>query len=604
MSHLTDKLLTIALLLIASSAHATTYYVSPDGHDGGPGTTLSPWRTLQHAASSVKAGDTVIVAGGTYRGPLVITRSGTPGKPITFRAEPGASVIIRAVDSITAIWLRGTKYVTVEGFTLTRDNENARSFKYVALRDASHNVVRDIKITPSSDTLSALRRRRIAVGISIFNSHNNLIESNIIRGVSGTGITLNYGSSKNTIARNLISSPGKPCIRVTANDPSLKGNLIVENTLENSLTADGIQTNPPFSGSESSRKSDIYNRGLIIRRNTIRSNAENAIDLKGASVVLVEGNELSGSRGDNSGSLDNRKDRRGGSAITVGKIEPGVRAGTSHVIVRNNIVFDNRGGLAIYDGWYVYNNTILGNNRDYTGPNSSFYNVAKPMFVGAFVASGISRGAAFKNNILGGHRDSEASFVSAAKFDSDYNLFYGRTPRIVWKRTGKWRNNLSDLASWAATSGKDQHSMRDDSVLFNNAPITPISGRRYDFSLQRGSAAIDSGGPLTITVSSGSGTGLRVKDAGYFFDGFGSGEAGDIILVGGQQARVVKTDLAANTIHIDRSIRWDKDTPVYLAFEGGGPDIGASNAASGKGSGSNSGGQVGVPSNLTIEITR
>ena len=53
----------IILLFLASSvSRATTYYVAKNGSDSNPGTQESPFLSIQHAANSVSAGDTVIVA--------------------------------------------------------------------------------------------------------------------------------------------------------------------------------------------------------------------------------------------------------------------------------------------------------------------------------------------------------------------------------------------------------------------------------------------------------------------------------------------------------------------------------------------------------------
>jgi hypothetical protein len=43
-----------------------TYYVATTGNDTNPGTQSQPWRTIQHAADTAQAGDTVIVKAGTY----------------------------------------------------------------------------------------------------------------------------------------------------------------------------------------------------------------------------------------------------------------------------------------------------------------------------------------------------------------------------------------------------------------------------------------------------------------------------------------------------------------------------------------------------------
>src|SRR5689334_9873609 len=51
-----------------TATQAATYYVSTTGSDNNNGTSLStPWRTINKAAQTMVAGDTVYIRGGTYR---------------------------------------------------------------------------------------------------------------------------------------------------------------------------------------------------------------------------------------------------------------------------------------------------------------------------------------------------------------------------------------------------------------------------------------------------------------------------------------------------------------------------------------------------------
>src|ERR1700685_3030611 len=63
-----------------------TYYVSTTGSDSNPGTIGAPWRTIQHAASTVGAGATVDVFGGVYNESVNFPASGRASAPITFQS--------------------------------------------------------------------------------------------------------------------------------------------------------------------------------------------------------------------------------------------------------------------------------------------------------------------------------------------------------------------------------------------------------------------------------------------------------------------------------------------------------------------------------------
>src|SRR5262249_31896495 len=61
---------------LAAAAPLRTFYADPAGNDAAAGSTTSPWRTLQKAANTVRAGDLVVVRAGHYAG-LYLTTSGT-----------------------------------------------------------------------------------------------------------------------------------------------------------------------------------------------------------------------------------------------------------------------------------------------------------------------------------------------------------------------------------------------------------------------------------------------------------------------------------------------------------------------------------------------
>lgn len=102
----------LALVGLSANAIAATYYVngsSPTANDANPGTSAQPWRTIGKAASAMVAGDTTLVAAGTYSGGIASTRAGSSGARIVFQA----SGVVNTGD-----WTIAHDYVTVSGFTL------------------------------------------------------------------------------------------------------------------------------------------------------------------------------------------------------------------------------------------------------------------------------------------------------------------------------------------------------------------------------------------------------------------------------------------------------------------------------------------------------
>ena len=85
---------------------AADYYVSPQGKDSNTGTETHPWLTIAKAADTLKAGDTVYIRGGTYapQTPITPKNSGTPDKPITYRAYPEEVVTIDGQNVSLSRW--------------------------------------------------------------------------------------------------------------------------------------------------------------------------------------------------------------------------------------------------------------------------------------------------------------------------------------------------------------------------------------------------------------------------------------------------------------------------------------------------------------------
>lgn len=104
----------------AAETRGADYWVAPDGHNVPTGgTAAAPWATLQYAADRVGPGDAVTVRAGRYAGFVLgwdRPQGGAAGRPMTFRAEPGASIIGRNAKTPDGINLEGASFVVIQGF--------------------------------------------------------------------------------------------------------------------------------------------------------------------------------------------------------------------------------------------------------------------------------------------------------------------------------------------------------------------------------------------------------------------------------------------------------------------------------------------------------
>src|ERR1700753_651809 len=90
----------LASLGFASVAHATTWYVTPDGTatDGCFSRDYAPC-DLGTASNDAVAGDTVVLGDGVYSNKLYVANSGTASAWITFQADDCATPIIEGVGA-------------------------------------------------------------------------------------------------------------------------------------------------------------------------------------------------------------------------------------------------------------------------------------------------------------------------------------------------------------------------------------------------------------------------------------------------------------------------------------------------------------------------
>lgn len=152
------------------------------------------------------------------------------------------------------------------------------------------------------------------------------------------------------------------------------------------------------------------------------------------------------------------------------------------------------------------------------------------------------------------------------------NAFSGRAPGtpVVRDYGGDW--SLAELEGEAIRA---EHGPRYE----GNMELEPgfADADRYNHALREDSPLRDAGRFLTAARGAGQGAVLAVEDAAYFYDGFGiEGEQADLVAVGApdRQARVVEVDHAANTLRLDRELRWQDGDPVSLPWSGAAPDIG------------------------------
>jgi len=92
--------------------HGQMFYVSPTGNDANTGAIGSPWLTIQNGLNAIQAGDTLMIADGTYNESLDTIRNGAAGNQIMVRAQNPGGVTVTTSGRVLDI---RNSYNTFEG---------------------------------------------------------------------------------------------------------------------------------------------------------------------------------------------------------------------------------------------------------------------------------------------------------------------------------------------------------------------------------------------------------------------------------------------------------------------------------------------------------
>jgi len=295
-------------LIFSCNAMAGTYYVALTGNNAWSGSATHPWRTLQYAADTVSAGDTVLIQNGSYKG-FRAKSGGSSGLPITFRAESGASVVLN--DTGPDVWhgslinIEGYDWWELEGLEVT----GAPSSAGIDVRLADHVTIRQCYchhnrkwgiFTAFAEYFTAQYNEcsysSEEHGIYHSNSGDNAVLCyNTCHHNSGCGIQINADpsmggdgiSSNNKITHNILYENGTAG-GATINLASVRDSLIANNLMYNN-SAGGIAAWDDGQGYQWGSKNNKYYNNTV----HMPSNGRWAINLgNGSTGCLVKNNIL------------------------------------------------------------------------------------------------------------------------------------------------------------------------------------------------------------------------------------------------------------------------------------------------------------------------
>ncbi|TCS31956.1 chondroitinase B-like protein [Paucimonas lemoignei] len=193
-----------------------TYYLSPNGNDSSNGSASAPWRTIQKAANTVNAGDTVVLMDGTYtEGSIGFNRSGTSAKPITFKAQNKWKAIVASTAGCQPGFSINASYITVKDLTFavagsacgtyTSSNVHIRAWNTANPTPSSQSSgsagfrADGLKLTgglarsegiKSNQDYTIIENVEADNALEIFNSKQSIIRNNNVTGQDQYGVSI------------------------------------------------------------------------------------------------------------------------------------------------------------------------------------------------------------------------------------------------------------------------------------------------------------------------------------------------------------------------------------------------------------------------------
>lgn len=466
----------VFLGLLTCSSEGATYYVSPTGNDASVGSLALPWKTIQKAADSLSAGDTVFVRAGTYK-KVTVNISGSAGSPITFANYPGETPIIDGTGTVppsddTGLFLlTDQSYITIQGFEL-------RNYKTA-----------NVALAPAGVFLRGACQHVTISGCNIHDIWNT--GGNVANPGNAFGVVV-YASSA-TAATGLVITDNEIHHLKTGSSESLvlNGNVtnfqVTNNTVHdnNNIGIDfvGFEGTAPSAALDQAR--DGVCSGNLVYNITSQGNqayaagsySTDGIYCDGSTRIVIENNIVH--------------------HTDIGIELASEHAGklTSAITVRNNFVYSNR-QTGLFLGGYAQSGTGGTDGCKITG-NTFYKNDTLHWDNGEAQLRFRTSNCVIRGNIFYALPNNWMITVPVAAGDNinntfNYNLYNNDagTNAALWS----WNNQQrTGFAAWKGAANQDANSLFGDPKFVN--ATTP------DLHLQSTSPAINAGDPNYMVAS-------------------------------------------------------------------------------------------------------
>lgn len=241
-----------------------TYYVATSGNDKNAGVEESkPFRTIQRGIDVVRPGDTLLVRSGVYRETLNIKKSGTATNPIVIAAYNNESPIIDGKEERIGkagglVTIGKSDYLTFKGFELRHSGGRGirvQGSSHITLEDCNVHECQSggvfangnqyltmvgCKVHHCASKFLSVGGRAFTVAVFIRRCQNTTIEDNHIYENSGEGISIDRGSQRAIVRRNICYDNRDVQINVvSAKEVAVDGNLCYHTGRQEYINLDG-----------------------------------------------------------------------------------------------------------------------------------------------------------------------------------------------------------------------------------------------------------------------------------------------------------------------------------------------------------------------------
>src|SRR5690625_3265346 len=435
----------------------TKYYLSPNGDDDNLGTFKQPWKTLEKANLTLRAGDTVILKKGIYKGTISPLYSGENAqKSITYLSEKPYGAILKGNGiSNYIINIEERKHISIDGFIML-----PKQGGFGLIDNCSYIIIKNCK----------MRQSHLYIGLLFKNSHYNKLIFNTFTDTQGDGVRF-LNSGHNLIEGNSFSKIGHSPLNFYGLSPELTSFNVVRGNLFHNVWG---------------RNFELFNPNRCLFEDNIFTNAfDGARSADSYSKVLAFNSIFR-----NNFAYDNW-----GGVIASGSYE--AKLGGDKGYDPKLKAPDETTTLMLADS-RIYNNTFANNPTFVWALGGKTRNNVDPI-----------RSNIFKNNLF--YRNGYAADFTFFKIgtgvsnDNKFitNVFFGDDSGNA---TMDFRNH-----SYTTQTLNEKFPIQ----FQNNMDVDPLFvdfQNRY-LSLTKNSPAISSGSHLTHVVESGSGERLKVEDA-------------------------------------------------------------------------------------------